>query len=895
MADQKYVDEIDPRAHRGAGRPRTTNELVLPRGEFVYTRDTTSGVTCVRCGPTVVNAQAQDESVVYNEEKGRFETVALETAAQVNTVIPTGHYAVMHNPSAEGKFPETGNKSVDIELLIGQRVHIPGPANFALWPRQHVKVIGGHQLRSNQYLIVRVYDEMAARTNWTAAVMKKTGVKVEKTVDKDVITEEVPKDLSVGRLLVIRGTQVSFYIPPTGIEVVPNEKGQYVREALTLERLQYCILIDESGNKRYVRGPDVVFPLPTEVFFTNAEGERTFRPIELNGSIQGLHIKVIAEYTDTNGDHGKKGAEYKEGDELFITGETTPIYFPCEQHSAIRYDGKTKHFATAIPAGDARYVLNRHTGAIKMVQGGAEGTMYLPDPRSEVFVRRVLSDSESETMYPENKDVVDYNRTLRAIQARSPSTRKGMVSEGDLENSANSAKAKVRSAGYAADSNLAGSAFADVLSSQSHTNAEMGGDEFTRAASYSEPRTVTLGNDKFAGVPKINPWTGYAVMVVDTAGKRRVVRGPQRVLLGFNETLETLALSTGQPKTTDKLFKTSYLQVDHNKVTDIVTADTADHVKVKLKLALKVNFEGTDPTKWFGVSNYVKLLCDHVRSVLKANVRKVKIEDFWAQSEGFVRDTILGAKPENGSARTGMLFEENGMRVCDVEVLMVEIGDEKIQKLLETAQHETVQSGIELARGERKLHSTKLSEDLLRQELKAKAETTEFQSQLAVEQVSRELEIALAQIKSRIEKTTQELEVQKHQNAIEQERVTSEIDRSRAKAESELSVLKNKEAVRLDALAKEAEATVKQLAALQPGFSEALLALGNQETLIKVAEAMSVQRFVGGKDLPEVIQRVFAGTPLEKLSTLMMDRATPALPVRANGSTPPPSKNGTHA
>lgn len=79
----------------------------------------------------------------------------------------------MHNPSADGKFPEAGTKSVLTDLLIGQRVHIPGPVSFALWPRQHVKVIEGHQLRSNQYLIVRVYDEQAAQKNWTDAVMKR--------------------------------------------------------------------------------------------------------------------------------------------------------------------------------------------------------------------------------------------------------------------------------------------------------------------------------------------------------------------------------------------------------------------------------------------------------------------------------------------------------------------------------------------------------------------------------------------------------------------------------------------------------------------------------------------------------------------------------------------------
>lgn len=889
--DLDYGDELDERGvPRRRAQRHTTNELVLPRGEFVYTRDTTNGVTCVRCGPTVVNAQAQDEPVMYNHKTGRFEAVALSEAAQVNTVVPTGHYAVMYNPTMDSKFPEAGAKSVDTELLIGQRVHIPGPVSFALWPRQHVKVIEGHQLRSNQYLIVRVYDESAAKENWTDAVMKKADVKKTSLSHNEaeeaalVATENIPKDLTVGRLLVIRGTEVSFYIPPTGIEVVPDENGKYVREALTLERLQYCILIDENGNKRYVRGPDVVFPLPTETFYTNNSDERVFRPVELNGSIQGLHVKVIAEYTDEHGDHGKKGQKYKEGDELFITGETTPIYFPCEQHSAIRYDGKTKHFATAIPAGDGRYLLDRHTGAIKMVHGGIDGTMCLPDPRKEVFVRRVLTDAECEAMYPGNPEAMEYNRTLRAIQARSPSTRKGMVSEGDLVNSVK--KRSLANGGM----NLGEAVFADASISAYHGNAEMGGDEFTRAASYSEPRTVTLGNDKFAGVPKISPWTGYAVMVVDTAGNRRVERGPQRVLLGFNESLETLALSTGTPKNTENLFKTAYLQVEHNKVSDVIKAETADHVKVSLKVALRVNFEGDDPTKWFSVSNYVKLLCDHVRSVVKASLRKIKIEDFWSASEDHVRNIILGKKPENGS-RPGMVFSENGMRVYDVEVLNVEIGDSDIQNLLVGAQHEAVQTGIALARDERRLDATKRREAIQREELHAKAETTEYQTKLSIDNIALNLGVAMAKIKAQIEQATQDLERQRNQDAILAAQVEAEVSREKIKADTQLSILKEREEVRLNALAREAEATIKQLEAAQPGFTEALLALGNQETLVKVAEAMSVQQFLGGKDLPEVVRKVFAGTPLENLSQLMMDRAAPSKAAPANGSSPSGNKS----
>ena len=46
----------------------------------------------------------------------------------------------------------------------------------------------------------------------------------------------------------------------------PTRTAQYVRDALTLERLEYCILVDQNGKKRYERGPQVVFPEPTEAF-----------------------------------------------------------------------------------------------------------------------------------------------------------------------------------------------------------------------------------------------------------------------------------------------------------------------------------------------------------------------------------------------------------------------------------------------------------------------------------------------------------------------------------------------------------------------------------------------------------------------------------------------------
>jgi major vault protein len=290
--------------------------------------------------------------------------------------------------------------------------------------------------------------------------------------------------------------------------VVPEGKDEqgrplFVRDALTLEKLEYCILIDESGSKRYEKGPQVVFPKPTEAFRKDEKGNVKFRAIELN-EIQGLHIKVISSYSDETGDH-------KEGEELFITGKDTAIYFPREEHSLIKYDGKSKHFATAVPTGEGRYVMDRITGEIRMVKGPA---MLLPDPRHEVIVRRALSDNQTGLWYPGNIESAEYNRILRSIQLQAPTTRQGAISEGDFERGAKkSLRRNAAPIAVAASYNVSALMDASLVSGdQQHI-----GDEFSRGSSYTQPRTLTL-NTKFEGVPSIDIWTGHAVMVVSKSG-----------------------------------------------------------------------------------------------------------------------------------------------------------------------------------------------------------------------------------------------------------------------------------------------------------------------------------------------------------------------------------------
>ena len=337
-------------------------DIVLSPNEYVFVQNNTNGSIKTYTGPITITISAQDSLVVFDEKSKKFKTVQNLTEAKSLFVLPPENwYAIVKNPTKDGSHPNVGAASVAPELLYGRKVNIRGPVSFALYPGQMAKVVKGHALRTNQYLLARVYEADEANKN-QGKVVDAEGKEIENTVTNCVN----------GQILVIKGTDISFYIPPTGIEVIPinNDANKgYVREAVTLERLEYCILKDEDGNKRYVHGPKVVFPEPTETFVTSPKGGFIFRAIELS-KISGIYVKVIAEYADDD------GTVHPVGEELFITGDNQMIYYPRPEHAIINYDEKILHHAIAIPDGEGIYVMNRMNGEIKTVRGPA---MYLPD------------------------------------------------------------------------------------------------------------------------------------------------------------------------------------------------------------------------------------------------------------------------------------------------------------------------------------------------------------------------------------------------------------------------------------------------------------------------------------------------------------------------------------
>lgn len=855
---------------------KSSNEILLPPDSYAYTQKEGSGTITTHVGPIAITATGQDRPCRYNPQQRRFNAVNLEDSVQQFPRAAEGEYIILENPAEDESFPKEANANSTKSINKGRRVVIPGPWNQALWPGQSAQVIPGHCLRSNQYLIAMIYNEDQAAKNWDKTIAKASQVsqtEEEKAKEQTPKSRGLPKpeSFAVGTRIVICGTDVSFYIPPTGIEVLQDEEGKYVREAVTLEQLEYCCLVDESGKKEYPRGPKVVFPRPTQVFETDNQKRRKFKPLELN-NINGVHLKVTADFEGPDLENDmRQMRKFKEGEELFVTGKTCQIYYPREELAIIEYGrGNKKHYSTAIPAGEARYVIQRETGVIKKVVGPC---MLLCDPRTEIQMRRVLSPQECELMYPGNAEVLRYNQELAEMMEDSPSGRSGVVSEGDYRKNQLRKRGGRGSSGQMENLIAASGLEANEFNPEA-VGGEMGASSsMFRGTAYTEPRRLTL-NTKFDGVPTLKIWSGYAVLIVGANGERRVEIGPKPVLLEYGETVGHMTLSTGKPKSTDKTFTTAYLKVHNNQVGDIVDFESSDHVKGSVKLSLRVNFEGLseeDKLRWFSVDNYVKYLCDHVRSIIAGMTKKRPIAEIKKNYVDLIRDAVLGQKgapPREDQStnantnRPGLVFSSNGMRVIEVEVLDLSLADKTISKMLDDAQHDVVKTDIELDQARKQLDAAREKERINQEKLSAEAATDKLKIELERVKVENRLLLSVTQFDSELAKLQKQLDAVKAEETIKNFRDEQDRARGKAAAEQLLDQERGTQELKIKTLQEETAAAVKRLEAATGPLCEALIAMERSDLAAKVAEAVNFERVISGDDMSTSLNRVLAAFPL---------------------------------
>lgn len=799
-------------------------ELVLAPNEYAYVLDTTKGHINCYVGPFKTSLAQTDQPVAFNDRSKHFEPVEMQQAVRLFATAPANWYVVLKNPARDNGHPKPGTANAGSDLEVGAKINLKGPVSFPLWPGQMAQVIRGHRLKFNQYLYVRIHDPEQARESWRGSLSE--------TRDGSDPAELPQPRFVTGENRIIRGTDVAFYIPPTGVEVIPDEEGRYVRDAVTLQRLEYCVLVRDDGTKRYVRGEAVVFPEPDEQFVESG-GRRKFKAIELN-EVTGLYVKVIAPYTD------EEGVEHREGEELFLTGKDK-IYFPRQEHAIIRYGDHELHHAIAVPRGEGRYVLDRLSGEVELVRGPR---MFLPDPRQQVVTRRVLSEREVRLLYPGNEEALAYNRGLRRRIAGSSAAEVAEALAGPAP-----AKRPRKDAGEAEGG-----------------DERFGGSGFTRTTEFSGPRTITLDN-KYEGAVTVDVWSGYAVQVVNRAGGRRVVVGPDRVLLGYDETLEALSLSRGRPKGSEPPLPTVYLRVTGNKVADVVELTTRDMVRGSLTVSYRVSFEG-DPERWFAVDDYVKLLCDHASSMLKATARRASIRELREGVTELVREALLGPRAGEGGARPGLSFAENGMRVFDVEVLELEVVDVEVEELLSEAQTRAVQAAVQVAEKEALLENQRRVEAIERS-LAQEAHATK-QLKLELEQLA--VDARHAQAARQATQETELMQLQRRQE-LEEAALQSEIaERRRTTRQAEhgleLQVKQDQQRLVLEELRARVQGAVEQAQAYSPQLVLALNRLGDEQLLSALAKNFGELAAVEGRGLLETAKKFLDFAPATLLPML---------------------------
>jgi hypothetical protein len=652
-----------------AERDVRERDILVASNEFAYVQDLTKGDIVLYVGPTKISLSNTERLVEFKNE--RFTPVRGEEGVGVSPFVAASswQYILLENPPKDLQARPVKGSNSAIELWNGRKVVVPGPAAFPLWPGQKARVIGGHELREDEYLVVRVYDRVEG------------------------------EDSAIGTLRIVKGEATSFYIPKTGLEVVPTERG-YVRRARRLRKNM------------------------------------------------GLHVRVVKPFIAAEDDQLPPG-RYAAGQDLFLS-DREGFFFPTE---SIEVVGEI----TPIPIAEKEgiYVRDLETGRIQTIAGP---TNYLPDPTQVEIVSRPIDAATAE---------------LYGVSVDGPSGRALSI--------------------------------------------------------YIPP--------------------SFAVMV-SAKSRREVVRGPQTRILAFDEDLEVLKLSTGRPKTDDELLSTCFLQVDGNKVSDVVRVKTADHVELQIALSYRVSFVGLhdEPEpRWFNVKNYVGLLCDHLASILRASARATAIERFHADSTEILRAAILGEK-KGEERRVGRLFEENGMWVYDVEVLDVRILDGDVEQLLGRAQRAAIVSEVNRRQEELRLTDEKMKERVNREIYDAQLTTLAK----AVELETAKRAVDLARMASSVE--VEELQkIGRARNEAAATAITAEASAVAAERDA---------ALEQRALEGRVAAFREQMAALQPELVSTLKLLGNQHLAAELSRNVSPLAILGGESVAEVLERLIGSLPL---------------------------------
>ncbi|MFT5684836.1 MAG: major vault protein [Myxococcota bacterium] len=919
------MSRYDPEAARDS-----RSKIPVTEREFLWVQDDDKGEVILHVGPTMVSPTAADR-VVIDDGRGGF-TQSPNNRPQRMIEVTDAQYAVLFNPLVEREAGHPNglfrpNRNEPKQLQNGTRAMLPGPCSFYLRPGQRCEVRDAHELASNQYLVVKVYGEVEPTAPYFKITARSAQI-TSATVEEDAPTDNVvPSEINLtrGQLIVIRGLDTQLYIPPTGVDVVPDLSIDDNGRQITADAARRILKEMPLPPEPTASGASMDFMAQEQEAAEEAEEEprRSKRSRRIQTDQSPRSRQAIQQQVSQRPAPPPR-QESRGGGEGSLTSGTIQAMLnsPIHRSALEREVRKNRLIRQAVVLGEKEFCVildadgkrQIKVGPARVFPGpydtflteGSNNRIYyayelLPQrglwlrfirqiPREKLAVRLPRgAELPQEIYYPGDEMILtgvnSFFFPFNEIEILTPLNGQPHFGNDHTETFIEAIGIDQKSGIYVRD--LESGEARLVRGKRSYLVDPRKEVQITRRVpteqwnlwvAEGEPHKKTLK-------PMVTPWAisitvppNTAIMAASSDGYR-VIQGPCMELLEYEETLVSMTLSTGTPKSDKQVIKTCFLRTVGNRVTDVIRAQTADFVELHIRVSYQVTFDASHKDQWFTHENYVGVICDHLRSLVRSRCRQMSLTALWPNVPGVIRDTILGEKTEQG--RTGRLFGENGMRVTEVEVLSSTILDQDIASLLEGVQRESVSLHISDRQGEEKLRSEKLRHDIERQRMEMLQEARTRRAALESVVAKLEHERELMSLTSREAVSTEGVRLQAARVESEMTaRLAREHQESAAKlARSEKEVAAAVEAdrlrhaesqahaaevsrLRLAELAAQSAATVAERQAVQPALVEALTAVGDKMLLEEVAANMNLISLFQGKDVASILQDVVGGTRL---------------------------------
>jgi hypothetical protein len=291
--------------------------------------------------------------------------------------------------------------------------------------------------------------------------------------------------------------------------------------------------------------------------------------------------------------------------------------------------------------------------------------------------------------------------------------------------------------------------------------------------------------------------------------------------------------------------------------------------------------------------NYVQLLANQLRSLLRGNLRKIDFLTLWPRLEDEVRNVILGMR-EGDEDRPGRTFDiDNGMHVLAVDVIDSKIIDPNIADRMQRVQQTSVTLRIGDREAEDKLKSDELRADIcdktreiqaaqFRKNKEDESMRSQVQHALEMEDISRRWAEHNDESKRRAEEEQavfeSELQMKSAQTDASNECVVS-IAQSKAEAAAKMNEEEHSHAlamagVQMKLTEANSSAIVAERQAVQPGLIEALNGFGQAQLAGKAAENMGLVSLFKGDDAMSILQKFCGDSRVGRVIQDMRDRYT---------------------